>query len=970
MKALDQLCREIGQKQGLGTGESLPLAGEASLWLVCEGELLLEQISPSVGPGAAETISIAKLGPGDFFTCLPDRDYPFMNLLSVKASDGARICSAPLEKIQQKIERDREARDAIIEGIGSWVSHLAQMLRLPPPPPRLTVVEGRDVRDGEALRVPLEEPLWAHVKRGALLFSGFGMIKAGPSTPPVPLVDGLWYLAEGDVEVSLLSTDELIGTLGLAAVIGGVASSLLHASSLREVRHTLHYADLLQRRAELDEAKFQHSLEIVSSVLERDPAAWTTAEGEDLLLTGCMIVGEDMGLQFLKPNVELAAHGDVTNRLQLICHHSGLRQRQVSLPEQWWCKDGSSLLGFFGPGKQPVALLRRDNYYEMVDPASGSVARVDETLAQEIAPLAFFFYAGYPQEKLSILDFVRSTFRKSWRDWRSIILLSLFVAIVNLFVPFASKIFFDHVIPDVNYSLYTQLFLGLVIASLSLFGFVITRTLTLTRLEGILKQRSQMGVWDRVFRLPARFFRKYASGDLVQRVFLVDRVHQVISGSTVSLLLSSVFSLLYLVMMFIYSWRLSFIGIVVALGGVAVMGVCILVRLPIVRKLIAVEAELNAFLLGVVRGIGKIRTAAAERRIFAVWAQPFAEGQRLALRAAQIKNIVNVAVVLFTALGNILIFWAIMVFLRSDQVFTVGTFIAFVAAYSPFVGGLYQIMGMLTGITESLPLWERTRVLFETEPESSPDRVHPGRLQGDVGIERVTFRYSVGTSEVLRELSLRIAPGEYVAIVGASGSGKSTLLRLLLGFEKLEEGEIFFDNKSLKTLDLEEVRSQCGVVLQGEGVFGGTLLTNLTCGQHYTDEQIARAVRLSGFDEVLEQLPMGLSTVLMAGGGALSGGQRQKLLLARALISEPSMLVLDEATSFLDSATQLAVSKEIRALPITRIFASHQLGAIRRADRICVLDQGTIVEEGTFEELRQRRGRFFELFEDQIEVHR
>lgn len=966
MEELDQLCHELGTKQTLGAGERISLAGEEELWLVLEGQLSIHIEGPSLESCCVCALSIDTLQEGDFLARMPA---PYMKVLCVEAVGSCKICRASLQTIQERIDKDPLVLNVIEGGLRQWIDRLARTLKLAPPSPGVKVVESTKLEAGMGLKVSEEAGLrWVSVKEGLLLLNGFEGLFFGPEDLPIPIVNDIWYMAEVDTELSFLNTKELIKSRGLAALFGGLGSSLLHALSLREVRRDLHYADLVRRRKEIDEEKFQRSLAAVAAVLEEDPSAWMTPEGEDLLFASCQLLGEEMGIEFRKPPQELTASEDVSGRLEAICHHSGLRKRQVSLKKSWWRKDGSSFLGFFGSNHIPVTLLRRGTYYKMVETRSGSSQIVDEDLASQISPIAFTFYFGYPESKISVMKFFRSTLRKSGKDFRSLILLALLVAAINLFVPLASKILFDNVIPDVNYSLYGQVLLGLVAASLGVFGFALTRSLTLTRLEGILKRRSQMGIWDRIFRLPAPFFRKFASGDLVQRIFLVDRLHQLLSGSSINLLLTSLFSMLYLVMMFVYSWKLSFIGIAVVFVGMVMMATCIAFRLPIVRKVVALEAELNSFLMGVVRGIGKLRTAAAERRVFAVWAIPFARSQRLHLRAEQIKNFVDVLVVLFTSLGNLLIFWAIIAMLRADESFSVGTFIAFTAAYSPFAASAYQIMTVFTSITESIPLWARSRVVFETEPESAPDRVHPGILHGDIAAESVSFRYGETMPEVVSKLSLHISPGEYLAIVGSSGSGKSTLLRLLLGFERPIEGEIFFDNKSLKSLDLEELRGQCGVIMQGRGIFDGSLADNLTCGRTYTPKQMENALFISGFEEDLKELPMGLDTVLLAGGAALSGGQRQRLLLARALVSEPHMLILDEATSFLDSASQRRVAKHIRDLTITRIVASHQLGAIKHADRICVIQDGGIVEEGSYEALLKENRRFVQLFSDQIKA--
>ena len=235
-----------------------------------------------------------------------------------------------------------------------------------------------------------------------------------------------------------------------------------------------------------------------------------------------------------------------------------------------------------------------------------------------------------------------------------------------------------------------------------------------------------------------------------------------------------------------------------------------------------------------------------------------------------------------------------------------------------------------------------------------------------MALERVFFRYEPSQEHVLYDVSIHAAPGQFVAIVGPSGCGKSTLIRLLLGFESPGQGEIFYDRKDLQSLDTHELRKQLGVVMQDSAVFAGTIFENIMCARHVPPEQMMEAIELSGFDEVLAGLPMGLDTILTPEGATLSGGQRQRMLLARALINKPKVLILDEATSALDNLMQNRISNGLARRQITRIVIAHRLSTIRQADRIYVLDKGRIVQKGRFDELAQVSGRFRDLIGRQM----
>jgi ATP-binding cassette subfamily C protein len=264
------------------------------------------------------------------------------------------------------------------------------------------------------------------------------------------------------------------------------------------------------------------------------------------------------------------------------------------------------------------------------------------------------------------------------------------------------------------------------------------------------------------------------------------------------------------------------------------------------------------------------------------------------------------------------------------------------------------------------PAYERARHILDSVPETAGARTQPGELSGDIEVHHVTFRYGEDTQAILKDVSLKIAPGSIAAIVGPSGSGKSTLLRLLLGFEAPESGSGYYDQQDLRNLDPRAVRRQIGVVLQNGRIRAGSLFQNIAGPSRLTVDDAWEAARMAGFDVDIEAMPMGMQTVLGEGGGTLSGGQRQRLLIARALVRRPRIIFFDEATSALDNQTQAIVSRSLDTLRATRVVIAHRLSTTERADRIYVLEQGQLVEEGNYAELMARGGPFAELAKRQI----
>jgi ABC-type bacteriocin/lantibiotic exporter with double-glycine peptidase domain len=263
-------------------------------------------------------------------------------------------------------------------------------------------------------------------------------------------------------------------------------------------------------------------------------------------------------------------------------------------------------------------------------------------------------------------------------------------------------------------------------------------------------------------------------------------------------------------------------------------------------------------------------------------------------------------------------------------------------------------------------IWSRAKPILDAPIEADAHKTDPGALQGGLALENVTFRYTNDGPAILDGVSIRVEPDGFVALVGPTGSGKSTVFRLLLGFERPESGAILYDGKDLAALDVRAVRRQLGIVLQNSNIMAGSIFENIGAGGAITLAHAWAAARAAALDRDIEQMPMGLYTFISEGGTNLSVGQRQRLLIARALASSPRVLLFDEATSALDNVTQAIVQQSLERISVTRIVIAHRLSTIRRADRIYVLQHGRIVQEGTFDELAAQDGLFVRLMAGQM----
>ena len=294
------------------------------------------------------------------------------------------------------------------------------------------------------------------------------------------------------------------------------------------------------------------------------------------------------------------------------------------------------------------------------------------------------------------------------------------------------------------------------------------------------------------------------------------------------------------------------------------------------------------------------------------------------------------------------------------------TYLAFSAAYGAVTAAFSAFSQNAIEAAQIRPILEMAEPILRAEPENSESRQTVTQLSGAIELSDVSFRYDAQMPYVIDNLSLKIAPGEYVAIVGTTGCGKSTLLRLLLGFETPAKGAVYYDHKNLNTLDLHSVRQKMGVVTQDGSLFQGDIYSNIAVSAPLlTIEEAWEAAELAGIADDIRRMPMGMHTVLSEGQGSISGGQKQRLMIARAVASKPKILLFDEATSALDNKTQKRISEALDRLNCTRIIVAHRLSTIRNCDRILVMDRGRIVESGTYSELIGRGGIFAGLVERQ-----
>ena len=665
---------------------------------------------------------------------------------------------------------------------------------------------------------------------------------------------------------------------------------------------------------------------------------------------------------------------------------AGLRSRRVMLDAGWWKQSGGAMIARVtdrrrvprGPtpmtspslaaGTGWVALTQDLGGYRMraTDADTGKVVewRVDDSVAARLAPFAFTFYRRFDKRVLGAGDMLRFAAAHGGQDLLLLLIAGFAAGLVGLFTPIATGWLIDHAIPARATQTVQSIIAGLALAGVAIVALDVLRSLAVLRFEARIGVAMQAALVDRVICAPARFFRDFSSGDLALRMGSVNTIQRTITGSTIGAFVTSLFLVSNVALMIAYSPALTLAasGIVVLVIGISTL--IGLARLRVGPRIEAMDGKLSALQFEIFAGIAKLRAGAAESRAFEQWYARYHHFRNLNRVSARLTNWESVALNLLQPAATILVLFLAWRLAPTSNMST-GDFVAFHAALFALLGAVYVLVSTALDLVNLKPVWDRARPILETPPEDSGAAGERHEPQGAIELEKVSFAYPGGPA-VLRDIDLKIRPGEFVAIVGASGSGKSTLLRLLLGFESPSTGAVRFDAKDLATLDLRHLRRRLGTVLQNGKLWAGDILTNIVAAHPVGVDAAWEAAKRAGLERDIEAMPMGLYTVVGEGLSTLSGGQRQRVLIARALVASPRILLLDEATSALDNVSQAMVLRGLASLEATRIVIAHRLNTVRHADRIVVLDRGRIVQQGPYDELAAQSGPFRAMLARQV----
>ena len=664
----------------------------------------------------------------------------------------------------------------------------------------------------------------------------------------------------------------------------------------------------------------------------------------------------------VKPASTRAIGDTVEQRLDSMLHPHGIMRRKVRLEGAWYKDAIGAMLGTLQDGT-PVALLPHGTAgYCYIDPASGKRVRVTGGNAGTIQPEALCLYRPLPLKPLGLRDLALFGLRSLGRaDYVMVVLVSAIATAIGLLPAWANQVIFDKVVPYGKPSLVLPVAALLIGAVLSQTVIGMARSLVIARIGTKLNIQVQAAVMARVLLLPPRFFSEHQPGELANRAMAVTSLVQLLMQVVFTTGLSSVLSLVYIVQIASFAPQLTIPALFVLVVNAVVTTVATLANMRYDQKQLESTAGLSGTLVSLLAGISKIKLAGAERRAFTRWAEDYAIVSKTIYNRPLLLRASSVITTATGLAGTILIY-----FLASATQVSVADYMAFNVAYGLVTGAIMALAGIGTQIAAIQPTMKLVTPVLECQPEAREGDQPVESITGAIELEGVTFRYSEDGPTIVDDLDLSIRPGDYVAIAGRTGCGKSTLIRLLLGFENPEQGAILYDGRDITSLDVRSLRRHIGVVLQTGRLVSGNIFQNITLSApHLTMDEAWEAAEMAGIADDIRDMPMGMFTHISEGSGSISGGQKQRLLIARAVAAKPKLLIFDEATSALDNITQRQVSDALGALDCTRIVVAHRLSTIRNCDRILVLDGGRIVEDGTYDDLLSLSGVFADLVERQ-----
>ena len=674
-------------------------------------------------------------------------------------------------------------------------------------------------------------------------------------------------------------------------------------------------------------------------------------------------IGEILKYYKIKPREVPDTVKGLDDRLEYLLRPHGIMRRKVQLEKDWYRDAIGAMLARRRDDGSVVALIPRGlTGYAYYDAKAAQWVRIGKKNEDIFDDEAICFYKPFPLTKLTVPALVRYIIECLDRADIVLVVLATFLAsLVGLLTPRLTALLFGRVAESGSLRLLLAIAVFMVSVSVSQLLIQSINTLLSGRITTKLNLSVQAATMMRILSLPADFFKKWSSGELASRAQQLQSLCQMLVSSALNTGLTSLFSLMYVTQIFAFAPALVVPALTIILMTLGFTICTTLYQTRIARKQMELSAQESGMSYALITGIQKIKLSGAEKRAYARWSDLYAKQVAMQYNPPLFLRMNGVISTAISLVGTLVMY---TMALKSGV--GVANYYAFNAAYGMVSGAFMSLAGIAMTLAQFRPVMAMAKPIMDAEPEVSEGKQVIDRISGAIEVNNVSFRYREDMPLILDDLSLKIKPGQYVAVIGQTGCGKSTLMRILLGFEKPQKGAVYYNGKDLNTIDLKSLRRKIGVVMQNGRLFQGDIYSNIVISApQLTVDQAWEAAEMAGIAEDIRRMPMGMHTIISEGSGGISGGQRQRLMIARAIAPKPKILMFDEATSALDNITQKTVSDSLEKLKCTRIVIAHRLSTIRACDRIIYLEKGRIAEDGTYDELIEKGGKFAELVERQ-----
>ena len=642
------------------------------------------------------------------------------------------------------------------------------------------------------------------------------------------------------------------------------------------------------------------------------------------------------------------------DELELLLEQYNVFFRTITLSDGWWTRCTGYMLGFMADDNSHVVLVPGFTDYTFTHPKTGESMKASKhhNLLKQEALIACF---PFPEEKLTVRSIMRYAVScLCIYDLLFCLIACLGVTLLTMFTPYVCKLIFSEVIPSGDASQIVPIATLLLSAAAGLTMVEIARNLVVVRIKDKVEYSLQTAIMSRLLLLPATFIKEFTPGDISNRLLSLSRVSSNLTANFLSTLLTFLFSAVMFIQFFIYGGPLLTTGIIVIMIQLFAIMMEYYYTEKVQLSVNASGSHLIGTLFALFSGIQKIKTSGAEFRAFHQWAKAYAPSEMYSSSQPLASFYITGVSYCLKFLPMIVTMWAAW-----HYGLALSDYIAYCAVLSLVCKAVSQLQGITKMVSRLLPETRLCQPIMAATPEVKEGRRVVKRITGQIDIRGLKFRYADDMPLLFDGLNLTINSGDYVALVGASGCGKSTLMRLMLGLESPLAGSIFYDQFDLSDINLRSLRQYClGICMQEGQLVEGTIRDNIIFNDPLlSDNDAWEAARLVALDKDIRQCPLGMDTPITVDGKGVSGGQRQRILIARALVRKPTVLFLDEATSALDNISQHIVIENLAKLKCTRIVIAHRLSTIQQCNRIIVLKDGRVADEGNFEEL-QARGYF------------